>query len=150
MPIVVVNGVGVWAPPVRKPGVVFGYHVLGPDGSVYRFARTTKTYEPPAGNRLRPQEDRRRFVERLGLGFRGLNTPDEIILFQEVKNLDFAWQQLSGYLKRQFGRMHPETEVINIKRERRLGDTWFTADANKEQLAAHLAEMVSILRIDVN
>ena len=144
MPIVVVNDVGVWAPPERKPGIVFGYHVLGPDGSVYRFARTTKTYGFGSG----VEEDQRRFVERLGLGFRGLNTPDEIILFQEVKNLDFAWQQLSGYLKRQFGRMHPETEVINIKRERRLGDTWFTADANKEQLAAHLAEMVRILRID--
>ena len=144
MPIVVVNGVGVWASPERKPGVVFGYHVLGPDGSVYRFGRTTKTHDPQT------EEDRRVFVERLGMGFRGLNTPDEIILFQKVKNLDFAWQQLISYVKRQFGVMHEDTEAINIKRERRLGDTWFTADANKEQLAAHLAEMVSILRIDVN
>ena len=145
MPIVVVNGVGVWASPERKPAIVFGYHVLGPDGSVYRYARTTKTYGFGSG----VEEDQRRFVERLGLGFRGLNTPDEIILFQRVTFLDFAWTQLHGYLKREFGIMHPETDMINIKRERQLGDSWFTADASTEQLKAHLAEMVPILRLDI-
>ena len=126
---------------MQKPGIVFGYYVEGPDGPVYRFARTTKHAEA--------DEDQRLFVERLGSQFRGLNTPNEIILFQRVTFLDFAWTQLHSYLKREFGIMHPETDRMRIKRERQLGDSWFTADASKEQLKAHLAEMVPILRLDI-
>ena len=114
-----------------KKGIVFGYLCVGlgkgKDNFVYRFGKTTKF----GVDLTLPKEDQTKvFIERLGAAFGGLNKPEIVILFELVKDVNKAWDQVQDYLRGRRNALAGKgcRNGVAIRQETSLGDNFYSCN----------------------
>ena len=86
---------------IIKEGVIFGYLCQGLGGMarnhlVYRFGKSTKTVLPDHVH----ETDRTKIaIERLGTAFGGLNRPEVVVMWEDVRDVHRAWEITRDYLR---------------------------------------------------
>ena len=126
-------------------GLVFGYLCKGRGGNarddkVYRFGRTMKIsvapLDPGTPDCLKLK------IEHLGQQFGGLNRPERVVMWQEVRDMHLAWEMLQSYLR---NHMYTTTETgrPEFKHEMQFGDNYFSLETatTVQQLQTHLCEV---------
>ena len=128
-------------------GLVFGYLCKGRGGNarddrVYRFGRTTKISVAAAGPVDDDDDCLKLKIEHLGQQFGGLNRPERVVMWQEVRDMHLAWEMLQSYLR---NHMYTETETDRpeFKHEMQFGDNYFSLETatTVQQLQTHLCEV---------
>ena len=126
-------------------GLVFGYLCKGRGGNarddkVYRFGRTTKIsvapLDPGTPDCLKLK------IEHLGQQFGGLNRPERVVMWQEVRDMHLAWEMLQSYLRNHMYTT-TETDRPEFKHEMQFGDNYFSLETatTVQQLQTHLCEV---------
>jgi hypothetical protein len=136
---------------VKKKGVVFGYRCQGRDADnnyIFRFGRSTRTKLEELAHF--DQDERKKVaIERLGQQFGGLNKPELVIMWEEVSDMNKAWELVRDYLHGHFW-VRTETSRPEFKPEARFGDNYFSVDRHgvvgspTAQVRENLQEMVAI------
>ena len=128
-------------------GLVFGYLCKGRGGNarddkVYRFGRTTKISVAADGPVDDDDDCLKLRIEHLGQQFGGLNRPERVVMWQEVRDMHLAWEMLQSYLR---NHMYTTTETgrPEFKHEMQFGDNYFSLETatTVQQLQAHLCEV---------
>ncbi len=125
--------------PIVK-GMVFGYLCLGRGGNarddkVYRFGWSTRL------GQTGDEDWQYRQIEKLGRQFGGLNGPEAVVLWFEVRDVHLGWEILKGYLRNHMY-VATDTSRPEFNHESRFGDNFFSLETatTTQELQTHLCE----------
>ena len=131
-----------------KSGVIFGYLCQGLGGMarnhlVYRFGKSTKTVLPDHVH----ETDRTKIaIERLGTAFGGLNRPEVVVMWEDVRDVHKAWEITRDYMRNALF-VPTSTRRPEIQQEYPLGDNFFSlkCTCTTSNFTEHLKQAFEIL-----